>query len=570
MTVTKDVDKLEKEFNDWRSNDLDPVLTNFGQRSERFETRSGIEVKPLYTPLDQTGSDYLAKQNFPGRYPFTRGTYAEGYRTRTWFVRGLFGFGTAEETNERMKYLMNQGATGLNIVFDAPTGWEGIDADNPLALGEVGKNGVACNSLQDMEDLFADLPIEKLNVTWAACVGASNISLTAMYLALARKRGLDISKLQGAAINDVLVGYSLNVCALPYTHPKDALKDWCDAVEHAMLYMPFWFPSSISSYEMGESGATPVQQTAFTIAAAITYTKALMERGIEAEQIAPKYAIFLSCGNNFLEEVAKYRALRRMWARTFREKFGVTSKKGLQCRIHTQTSGLTLRAEQPLNNIVRTTCQSLAAIFGGTNSLYTDPYDEVLGLPTEESHRLALRTQQVIIEETGIADTIDPLGGSYYIETLTDRVEEEAWKIVDKVEEMGGMLQAIENQYFLSIIGKSYHQYLQAVEKGEKVIVGYNKYRHEGDELTVDVFEIDEEIEAKQVRRLEEVKARRDSQAAVAALEKLADVSAKGENVMEAAIRAAECYATHGEIIQAICRPRESYSEQFRLMSSKI
>ncbi len=478
MVDNKEIERLKRTYEAWKEEDLEGPIRKYGERVERFETRSEIPVKPLYTPLDIEGFDYLEKLNFPGRYPFTRGIYAEGYRTRTWFVRGLFGYGTAEETNQRMKFLIHQGATGLNIVFDAPTGWEGIDADNPLAMGEVGKNGVSVNTLKDMEDMFKGLPVEKLNVTWASCVGASNIPLTAMYIAMAQKRGLDISKLNGAAINDIFVGYSLNVCSLPYTHPKDALKDWCDAVEHAILHMPNWFPCSIASYEMGESGATPVQQIAFTIAAAISYTRALMERGLKAEQISPKYAVFLSCGNIFLEEVAKYRALRRMWAKTFREKFGVTLKRGLQCRIHTQTSGLTLRAEQPLNNIVRTTCQSLASIFGGTNSLYTDPYDEVVGLPTEESHRLAMRTQQIIIEETGVADTIDPLAGSYYIESLTDKVEEEAWKIVDRVEEMGGMLEAIERRYFRSLIDESYHRYLKAVENNEKVIVGYNKYHH--------------------------------------------------------------------------------------------
>lgn len=569
MVDNKEIEMLKRPYEAWKEEDLEGPIRKYGERVERFETRSEITVKPLYTPLDIEGFDYLEKLNFPGRYPFTRGTYAEGYRTRTWFVRGLFGYGTAEETNQRMKFLIDQGATGLNIVFDAPTGWEGIDADNPLAMGEVGKNGVSVNTLKDMEDMFKGLPVEKLNVTWASCVGASNIPLTAMYIAMAQKRGLDISKLNGAAINDVFVGYSLNVCSLPYTHPKDALKDWCDAVEHAILHMPNWFPCSIASYEMGESGATPVQQIAFTIAAAISYTRALMERGLKAEQISPKYAVFLSCGNIFLEEVAKYRALRRMWAKTFREKFGVTLKRGLQCRIHTQTSGLTLRAEQPLNNIVRTTCQSLASIFGGTNSLYTDPYDEVLGLPTEESHRLAMRTQQIIIEETGVADTIDPLAGSYYIESLTDKVEEEAWKIVDRVEEMGGMLEAIERRYFRSLIDESYHRYLKAVENNEKVIVGYNKYHHT-EELPIGVFEVPEEIEEKQKRRLKEVKEKRDNKAVEEALDRIAEVSARGENVMDACIEAAKLYATHEEIIRAICRPRESYSEQYRIMSSKF
>jgi methylmalonyl-CoA mutase N-terminal domain/subunit len=562
--------QLEMELQNWKENDLDPILKKYGERAAKFETRSEIPVKPLYTPLDFGGSDYLERVNFPGRYPFTRGIYAEGYRTRTWFVRGLFGYGTAEETNQRMKFLIDQGATGLNIVFDAPTGWEGIDADNPMARGEVGKNGVSVNTLKDMEDMFEGLPIEKLNVTWASCVGASYIPLTAMYIAMAQKRGLDISCLNGAAINDVFVGYSLNVCSLPYTHPKDALKDWCDGVEHAILHMPNWFPCSISSYEMGESGATPVQQIAFTIAAAISYTKALMERGIGAEEIAPKYAVFFSCGNNFLEEVAKYRALRRMWAKTFGGKFGVRSKRGLQCRIHTQTSGLTLRAEQPFNNIVRAALQSLAAILGGTNSLYTDPYDEVLALPTEESHRLALRTQQIVIEETGVADTIDPLGGSYYVEHLTNKLEEEAWKLVDQVEEMGGMIEAIEKRYFRSLIDESYHRYLRAVDRNEKVIVGYNKYRQVEEELPIGIFEVDEALEEKQKRRLREVKEKRHPKAVEQALDRIAEISAQGENVMDACIEAVKRYATHEEIIKAICRPRKSYSEEYRIMSSKF
>lgn len=569
MAHSPEKDKLKRAFDEWKEKDLDPALGKFGERVKKFETKSEIPVKPLYTPLDVTESEYLEKINFPGRYPFTRGTYAEGYRTRTWFVRGLFGYGTAEETNQRMKFLITQGATGLNIVYDAPTAWEGIDADNPLAHGEVGKNGVSLNTLKDMEDMFDGLPIEKLNITWAACVGASYIPITAMYIAMAQKRGLDISKLNGAAINDVFVGYSLSACALPYTHPKDALKDWCDGVEHAIFHMPNWFPCTIASYEIGEAGGSPDLQIAFTIAAAIYYTQALMERGIEPELIAPKYAVFLSCGNNFLEEVAKYRALRRMWARIFRDRFGVKSRKGLQCRIHTQTSGLTLRAEQPMNNIVRAALQSLSAIFGGTNSLNTDPFDEVYSLPTEESHRLALRTQQILLEETGVADTIDPLGGSYYIEYLTERLEENAWKIIDKIGEMGGMLEAIQRRYLRSLIDDSYNRYLKSVDSGEKIIVGYNKYRH-GDELPIDIFEVTEELEEKQKRRLKGVKEKRDSRAVMEALDKIAEISAKGENVMPACIEAAKQYATHEEIIRAICRPRASYTEEYRIMSSKF
>jgi methylmalonyl-CoA mutase N-terminal domain/subunit len=568
MADSGDREKLKREFDDWKENDFERAVEKYGERAT-FETRSEIPVKPLYTPLDNQHLDYLEKLNFPGRYPFTRGTYAEGYRTRTWFVRGLFGFGTAEETNQRMKFLLDQGANGFNIVFDAPTAWEGIDADNPMAVGEVGKNGVSCNSLKDMEDMFAGFPIEKLNITWAACVGASAISLTAMYLAMAQNRGLDISQLRGAAINDVFYGYSLSVCSLPFVHPKDALKDWCDVVEHAILHMPYWFPCSITPYGMGESGGSPVHQIAFTIAAAISYTRALMERGIEAEKISPKYAVFFNCGNNFLEEVAKYRAARRMWAKTFREKFGITSKRGLQCRVHTQTSGLTLRAEQPMNNIVRTTCQSLSAIFGGTNSLYTDPYDEVFGLPTEESHRLALRTQQIIVEETGVADTVDPLAGSYYLEALTDQLEEEAWKIVERIEDMGGMLGAIQKRYLHSIIDESHHRHLRAVESGEKVIVGYNKHQ-QSEEVPIPVFEVHPELEEKQKRRVKEVRENRDNTAVEAALDKIAEVSRLGENVMDACIEAAGLYATHEEMIQAVCRHRESYSTEYRIMSSKI
>ena len=310
-------------------------------------------------------------------------------------------------------------------------------------------------------------------------------------------------------------------------------------------------------------------QIGFTSAAAIDYTRALMARGIEPELIAPQYALFLSCGNNVLEEVAKYRALRRMWAKTFRERFGVKAKKGLQCRIHTQTSGLTLRAEQPMNNIVRATLQSLSAILGGTNSLYTDPYDEVYALPTEESQRLALRTQQIIVEETGVADTIDPLGGSYYIESLTDRLEENAWNIVARIDEMGGMLEAIQRRYFRSSIDDSYNRYLKAVDKGEKVIVGYNKYRH-GEELPIETFEVSEEIEEKQKWRLKKVKEKRDREAVRGARGKLAEVSANGDNVMDDCIEAAKLYASHEEIIKAICRRRKSFTEEYRIMSSKF
>ncbi|MDP6811650.1 MAG: methylmalonyl-CoA mutase family protein, partial [Alphaproteobacteria bacterium] len=424
----------------WTEKRYVPAAERMGERKPLFETNAGLGVAPLYTPADLADQDYFESIGLPGEYPFTRGTYPIGYRSRYWQQNVYAGFGTGPDTNERLKFALSQGETALNLIMDVPTSYWGIDADDPLAEGEVGRTGVSMNSIEDMADAFADIPIDRISVT----LNTTSVVLPAIYFAMAEERGIAVADLKGTCRNNPLVDYvSCNSGVMPA--PDDALRELADFVAFTLDHAPKWNPFNIGSYEYRENGATAVQELGFLFGNAIAYTDALIARGLQFDDFAPKYLFYTSVQTNLFEEIVKYRAARRIWAKIAKERYGARNPASLLFRIHVQTSGLTLTAEEPLNNIARATIQGLAAVLGGTNSLYTDPYDEALCLPSEQGLRTAMRTQQIIMEESGVADTIDPLGGSYYVESLTDAMEEGANGVLAEIEAQGGMVKAIEN-----------------------------------------------------------------------------------------------------------------------------
>ncbi|MAG97392.1 MAG: methylmalonyl-CoA mutase, partial [Rhodospirillaceae bacterium] len=424
----------------WMTERYGRAAERMGERKPAFETNAGLPVAPLYTPADLADQDYFETIGLPGEYPYTRGTYPIGYRSRYWQQNAYAGFGTGPDTNERLKFALSQGETALNLIMDVPTSYWGIDSDDPQAEGEVGRTGLAMNSIEDMADAFADIPIERISVT----LNPTSVVVPSIYFAMAEERGLALADLKGTCRNNPLVDYvSCNSGVMPA--PKDALRELADFVAFTQEHTPSWHPFNIGSYEYRENGVTAVQELGFLFGNAIAYTDALIERGLEFDEFAPKYLFYTSVQTNLFEEIAKLRAARRMWAKLAKERYGAKNPASLLFRIHTQTSGFTLTAEEPLNNIARATIQGLAAVLGGTNSLYTDPYDEALCLPSELGLRTAMRTQQIIMEESGVADTIDPLGGSYYVESLTNAMEEGALEVLAEIEAQGGMVKAIEN-----------------------------------------------------------------------------------------------------------------------------
>ncbi|MEM2829432.1 MAG: methylmalonyl-CoA mutase family protein, partial [Candidatus Jordarchaeales archaeon] len=477
-------DDLEKRLKSW-SEKVENSLAKQPERVREFRTSSGIEVKRIYTPLDFGEEKYLEKLGFPGEYPFTRGVYETMYRGRLWTMRQYAGFGTAEESNRRFKYLLSQGQTGLSVAFDLPTQM-GYDSDHPLAAGEVGRVGVAVSSLRDMEVLFDGIPLDKVSTSMT--INAPTAVILAMYVALAEKRGIPPSELRGTVQNDILKEYiARGMYIFP---PKPSMKLVVDVIEYCARNMPLWNPISISGYHIREAGADAVQEVAFTLADGIEYVRAVMERGLDVDKFAGRLSFFFSAHNNFFEEVAKFRAARRLWAKIMKEKFGAKSREAMMLRFHVQTAGSTLTAQQPLNNIVRVAIQALAAVLGGAQSLHTNSYDEALALPSEEAVKVALRTQQIIAYETGVADTIDPLGGSYYVEALTDTIEEKAERYIEEIEGMGGMVSAIEKGYVQREISSKAYSFQKAVERGEAIIVGINMFREE-DKVRVPVHRVD-------------------------------------------------------------------------------
>ncbi|MGB0007875.1 MAG: methylmalonyl-CoA mutase family protein [Candidatus Sulfotelmatobacter sp.] len=525
------------------------------KRAPDKETPSHIPVKPLYTPADRKGSDYEAEVGYPGEYPFTRGVQATMYRGRLWTMRQYAGMGDAEESNKRYKYLLANGTTGLSVAFDLPT-QIGMDSDHALAAGEVGKVGVAIDSIEDMERLFSGIDLTKISTSMT--INATASILLALYVAVARRQGADIRKLSGTVQNDILKEY---IARGTYIYPpKQALRVITDMFAWTRDHVPEWNSISISGYHMREAGSTAVQEVAFTLGNGMTYVEAAIAAGLDVDKFAPRLSFFFNAHNNFLEEVAKFRAARRMWARIMREHFKAKNPKSWMLRVHTQTAGSTLTAQQPENNIVRTALQALAAVLGGTQSLHTNSYDEALALPTEQAARIALRTQQIIAYESGVAHTIDPLAGSYFIESLTDEIEKRAAEYLGKIEVMGGMLRAIERGFVQREIQNAAFEAQQAVDCGEAIVVGVNRFEVE-EGKTIPIQKIDPALEPKQIERVRALRARRNAQPCTAALQAVEDAARTGENLMPKIIAAVEAFATVGEISDAMRRVFGEYKE---------
>lgn len=531
----------------WERETLEPALRRMPERKERFETVSLEEVNRLYTPADIAEIDFARDIGFPGEFPYTRGIHPTGYRGKLWTMRQFAGFSTPEATNARFKYLMSQGQTGLSVAYDLPT-LMGYDADSPMAEGEVGKCGVSVSSLADMEILFDGIPLEE--VTVSQTINAPAFVLLAMYLVVAEKQGADWRKISGTLQNDILKEY---IAQKEWIYPiRPAMKLVIDTFEFCSEHVPRYNPISVSGYHIREAGATALQELAFTLRDGIEYVEWGVRAGLPVDRFVPRISFFFNAHNDFFEEIAKYRAARKIWAHVMRERFGAQDPRSMTLRFHTQTAGVSLTVQQPLNNIVRVAIQALAAVLGGTQSLHTDAYDEALALPTDQAALIALRTQQIIAEETGVANTVDPLGGSYFVEALTKKMEDGAYDYFAKIDEMGGMVEAIEKGFPQREIQESAYQYQKAVERGDQVIVGVNKYVMEEEPMKVDILVIDESVRDRQVARLEQVRARRDGGRVARTLDQLKRAAERGENIMPATLEAVRAYATLGEICDAL------------------
>ncbi|MBZ5615354.1 MAG: methylmalonyl-CoA mutase family protein [Acidobacteriia bacterium] len=519
------------------------------------ETSSHIPVRPLYQPADLAAWDYDRDVGYPGDFPYTRGVQATMYRGRLWTMRQYAGMGDAEESNKRYKYLLANGTTGLSVAFDLPT-QIGLDSDNPLAVGEVGKVGVAIDSVEDMQRLFEGIDLTAISTSMT--INATASILLALYVAVARRQGRDIRKLSGTVQNDVLKEY---IARGTYIYPpRQAMRIITDLFAWTNENVPEWNTISISGYHMREAGSTAVQEVAFTLGNGIAYVEAAIRAGLDVDKFAPRLSFFFNAHSNFLEEVAKFRAARRMWAKIMRDKFKAKNPKSWMLRFHTQTAGSTLTAQQPENNIVRTAIQAMAAVLGGTQSLHTNSYDEALALPTEASARIALRTQQVIAFESGAPQTVDPLAGSYYVESLTSEIEKRAADYLAKIEAMGGMLKAIERGYVQQEIQNAAYEYQQAVDRQEAVVVGVNRF-HAEEEKAVPIQRIDPALEPKQVERLRALRAKRNGGTWHAAIRAVEDTARSGENLMPRIVAAVEAYATVGEISDAMRKVYGEYKE---------
>ena len=547
MSKTKEIGSVfEEQVERWKSQTLEPALAKHPEAKPRFESVSLEEVDRLYSPADVEQVDFARDISFPGEFPYTRGIHPTGYRGKIWTMRQFAGFSTPEETNARFRYLLKQGQTGLSVAYDLPT-LMGYDADSPLSEGEVGKCGVAISSLADMEVLFDQIPLEQ--VTVSQTINAPASVLLAMYLVVAEKQGADWRKISGTLQNDILKEY---IAQKEWIYPiQPAMKLVVDTFEFCTQHVPRYNPISVSGYHIREAGATAIQELAFTLRDGLEYVEWGLKAGLDLDVFVPRISFFFNAHNDFFEEVAKYRAARRIWAREMRDRFGSTNERTLKLRFHTQTAGVSLTVQQPLNNIVRVAIQALAGVFGGTQSLHTDAYDEALALPTDQAALIALRTQQIIAEETGVANTVDPLGGSYFVEALTNKMEQGALDYFRKIDSMGGMVAAIEKGFPQREIQDSAYHYQKAVERGEQVIVGVNKYQMD-EESTIPILAIDESVRTHQVERLDQARAKRDAGAVSNALEKLKKAAQLNENTMPATVEAVRAYATLGEICSAL------------------
>ncbi len=510
----------------------------------KYKTTSGIEIKEVYTEPKE-GAER------PGEFPFTRGIRKDMYRGKPWTMRQYAGFSTAEESNKRYHYLLSQGTTGLSVAFDLPT-QIGYDSDHALAEGEVGKVGVAIDSLKDIEILFDGIDLSK--ITTSMTINATAAILLAMYIALAKKQGADLNKISGTIQNDILKEYAARGTYI--YPPKPSMRLITDVFEYCSTRLPKWNTISISGYHIREAGSTAVQELAFTLANGKAYLKAAMDKGLDGNLIAKRLSFFFNCHNNFFEEIAKFRAARRMWAKLTAE-LGISDVQAQMLRFHTQTGGSTLTSQQPLNNVVRVTTQALAAVLGGTQSLHTNGFDEAFSLPTEHAAKLALRTQQILAFETGVADTVDPLAGSYFLESLTDEIEAEAWKYITKIDDMGGAVAAVETGYIQNEIANSAYEYQTSVENGEQKIVGVNCFE-ETENSDFELFKVSDSIRQLQTEKLKELKAMRNAEAVAKALADIKSACGSAENLMSYIITAVEAYATLGEIADIL---REEFGE---------
>jgi len=530
--------RLKKE---WEATALAQTQDCFPERKAEFQTESGIPVERLYTP-DGLETDYVADLGFPGQYPYTRGVQPTMYRSRFWTMRQYAGFGTASATNARYKYLLEQGQTGLSVAFDLPT-QIGYDADDPLAAGEVGKVGVSISSLEDMERLFDGIPLDKVSTSMT--INAPATVLLAMYIAVGKKQEVESNQLRGTVQNDILKEYiARGTYIFP---PQPSMRLITDLFRYCRDHVPRWNTISISGYHIREAGSTAVQEVAFTLANAIAYVQAALDAGLDVDDFAPRLSFFFNAHNNLLEEVAKFRAARRLWARIMRERFGAQNPRSLRLRFHTQTAGSMLTAQQPENNIVRVTLQALAAVLGGTQSLHTNSRDEALSLPTEEAVQIALRTQQIIAHESGVADSIDPLAGSYLIESWTDEIERRAVDYIEKIDAMGGALKAIEQGYVQREIQESAYRWQMAVDRRANIVVGVNRFRAD-EHLELDLLRVDPTVGQRQAVRLKALRERRDNEAVSISLARLEAGARGNDNLMPLILDAVEQYATLGEI----------------------
>jgi methylmalonyl-CoA mutase N-terminal domain/subunit len=525
------------------------------ERREKFETSSGIELPNDFNPENTTPLNYEEDLGAPGEFPYTRGVRKNTYRGRFWTMRQYAGFATAEESNARYKYLLSQGTTGLSVAFDLPT-QIGLDSDDPLAAGEVGKVGVAIDSLDDMLTLFDGIPLDQVSTSMT--INATASTLLCLYLAVAKKQGVLFDKVSGTIQNDILKEY---IARGTYIYPpKPSLRLITDTFAYCAAEVPNWNTISISGYHIREAGSTAAQEIAFTLADGIAYVQAAVDVGLKVDDFAPRLSFFFNSHNNLLEEIAKFRAARRLWARIMRDRFKAGNPKSLMLRFHTQTAGSSLTAQQPEVNIVRTTLQALAAVLGGTQSLHTNSMDEALSLPTEQAARIALRTQQVIAHESGVADTVDPMAGSFAIEELTTQLEQKAVEYIEKIDDMGGMLRAIENGYVQREIQEAAYEYQKAVETEDAVVVGVNKFRTE-EETSIPILRVDPVIEKNQVERLRAIRARRDAATADTALSRLAEAAGGDENLLPRILECVDAQVTVGEISHRLRKVWGEYRE---------
>ena len=534
--------KVQTAFKEWDEKLYNKTVSKFPERQESFTTQSFTGVKPLYTPADSDETEYINKIGFPGQYPFTRGIQPTMYRGRLWTMRQYAGFGSARVSNERYRYLLGQGQMGLSVAFDLPT-QIGYDSDDPMAIGEVGKVGVAIDTLTDMEILFDQIPLDKVSVSMTINSPAS--VLLAMYIAAAEKNGIARGKISGTIQNDILKEY---VARGTYIYPpKASMRLITNIFEFCSKELPKWNTISISGYHIREAGSTAAQEVGFTLADGIAYADAAVKAGMSIDDFAGQLSFFFNAHNDLLEEVAKYRAARRLWARIMKERFGAKKEKSMMLRFHTQTAGSTLTAQQVDNNIVRVTIQTIAAILGGTQSLHTNSRDEALALPTEESVKIALRTQQIAAYESGITNTIDPLAGSYYIEALTDQIEKEAGEYIAKIDAMGGIIEAIEGGYIQTEIQKSAYQFQKELERGERIIVGVNKF-DDGTTGHGELLRVDETVQEEQIKSLNRVRNQRNNGAVNEKLKALKKAAEGSDNIMPFILDSVKVYASIGEI----------------------